>query len=283
MAKTWPLREHTEGKHLVLRHYLQGWLRILGRSHGQLVFIDGFAGPGEYDDGEPGSPAIVLDCVRELRAKHSFGHVQVRCLFIESDVATANHLSSVLGSRYSGLAPTHEVRTGSFEDEVASLLDWVDGQAHTQLAPAFVMVDPFGPKGVRMEFIQRILSNNKSECMISFMYEPINRRKKLQEFQHHLDELYGSPEWRQSLTMSDHMDARKTFLHDFFTLQLKRHGARHVVPFGLWRGNRHIYTLFFASGSAKGCDLMKQCMWKVDRSGVTLFAASRRPVPRCLR
>lgn len=39
----WPLDEQTEGKHMLLRRYLDGWFPILGRSNGRLLFIDGFA------------------------------------------------------------------------------------------------------------------------------------------------------------------------------------------------------------------------------------------------
>ena len=59
----WPHDEQTRGKHLVLRSYLDGWFPVLGSWNKRLLFIDGFAGPGEYDQGEPGSPVIGLDCI----------------------------------------------------------------------------------------------------------------------------------------------------------------------------------------------------------------------------
>lgn len=48
----WPREPHTEGKHLVLKEYLNAWFPILGGTQGRIVFIDGFAGPGEYAGGE---------------------------------------------------------------------------------------------------------------------------------------------------------------------------------------------------------------------------------------
>ena len=56
----WPLGEQTPGKHLVLRAYLDAWLSILGMKAKRILFIDGFAGPGEYAGGAPGSPIIAL-------------------------------------------------------------------------------------------------------------------------------------------------------------------------------------------------------------------------------
>jgi three-Cys-motif partner protein len=56
----WPLDPHTLGKHLVLKAYLDAWFPIMGRWNGRILFIDGFAGPGEYKNGERGSPLIAL-------------------------------------------------------------------------------------------------------------------------------------------------------------------------------------------------------------------------------
>src|SRR5262245_51017356 len=60
----WPLDPHTRCKHLVLKSYLDAWLPILGTWNGRILFIDGFAGPGEYEGGEPGSPMIALNALK---------------------------------------------------------------------------------------------------------------------------------------------------------------------------------------------------------------------------
>ena len=67
---TWKLEPHTQGKHLVLRNYMEAWLPIMTRWNGRVLFIDGFAGPGEYDGGEPGSPIIALPALMEHRARN---------------------------------------------------------------------------------------------------------------------------------------------------------------------------------------------------------------------
>lgn len=55
----WTRDAHTEGKHLVLEHYLNAWFPIMGTTNARVLFVDGFAGPGEYAGGEQGSPVIV--------------------------------------------------------------------------------------------------------------------------------------------------------------------------------------------------------------------------------
>jgi three-Cys-motif partner protein len=78
----WPLEDHTRGKHEVLREYLKAWLPILGTTHGRVVFFDGFAGPGEYTGGEPGSPVIAIEAFTQHVARERMR--DVRFLFIEA-------------------------------------------------------------------------------------------------------------------------------------------------------------------------------------------------------
>ncbi|MFX1535706.1 MAG: three-Cys-motif partner protein TcmP [Promethearchaeota archaeon] len=48
----WPIESHTEAKHAILKKYLNAWLPIITRWNGRVIYIDGFAGPGEYTNGE---------------------------------------------------------------------------------------------------------------------------------------------------------------------------------------------------------------------------------------
>ena len=265
----WERDEQTEGKHLILKHYLDGWFPILGRWNGRLLFIDGFAGPGEYEDGGPGSPQVALDCIRRHKRGNGLQGVELVCIFIEADERRARHLEQLLAQQPQIPDTTAHVLQGTFDDHVNAILDRID-QQNEQLAPSFVVIDPFGAKGSPISLVERILGNPKSECMISFMYEPIRRFHRQPELERHLDELFGTKEWQRCLAMEE-SDAKKRFLHDLFARQLKEHGASHVIPFEMWKGNRHVYTIYFASGSPKGCNLMKQVIWKVEPSGSYAF------------
>jgi three-Cys-motif partner protein len=58
----WPLEPHTRAKHEILKRYLQAWMVILSQGRfPEILYIDGFAGPGQYEGGEAGSPIIALD------------------------------------------------------------------------------------------------------------------------------------------------------------------------------------------------------------------------------
>jgi len=80
----WKLDEHTLGKHKVLREYLNGWLPILGSTNKRILFIDGFAGPGVYSEGQAGSPIVALKAVADHPAMRS-GRAEIQFLFIEKE------------------------------------------------------------------------------------------------------------------------------------------------------------------------------------------------------
>ena len=261
----WKREEQTESKHLVLRKYLDGWFPILGSFSGRLLFVDAFAGPGEYAGGEAGSPIIALDCVRSYRQQGKLQNVEVLCLFIEKDKARANHLQKLLAQQPPIPQTKYRVLPSESEETITHLLDAIDAQGQV-LAPSFFMIDPFGIKGSTMEMFRRILENRRSEIFFSFMYEPIRRWIAEPEFSTHMTPLFGTDEWRRALSIQDG-DRRKRFVHELFREQLKKNGAQFVVPFQLWKGGRHVYTIFFCTGNRKGCNLMKASIWSTAPQG----------------
>jgi three-Cys-motif partner protein len=266
----WKLEPHTLGKHLVLKKYLDAWLPIMGRWNGRILFIDGFAGPGEYKGGEDGSPLIALRALKEHRAKGEIS-AEVYFFFIEKDVRRAKHLERLVSGLKSCMPPNCQtvVVHGVFDETMTQALDELEAQRE-QLAPCFVMADPFGVSGTPMSVMRRILQNPKSEVYISFMYEFINRFKGTSEFEPHLDQLFGSSTWREGIKIRD-SDKRKRFFYDLYKNQLRQAGAQHVVHFELYKGRRLVYTIFFATQHTKGCDLMKQAIWKVAPWGDFAF------------
>jgi three-Cys-motif partner protein len=89
--KLWPLEPHTLGKHLVLKNYLNAWFPVMGTWNGRILFIDGFAGPGEYEGGEVGSPIIALDSFSDHMARNKITS-EVVFDFVEANGDRAEHL-----------------------------------------------------------------------------------------------------------------------------------------------------------------------------------------------
>ncbi len=235
------------------------------RWNGRILFIDGFAGPGEYSGGEPGSPLIALEAVRDHAALDWDG-ARIQFLFIEKDVDRTKHLEEVVNRPENTATPNAEVLivNGSFDETLGSVLDAIEEQQE-QLAPSFVMIDPFGVSDTPMALIGKILQNSKSEVYVSFMYRDINRFKNTPEFEKPLDDLFGCPDWRDGLDLEG--SAKKNFYFDLYKSQLRKAGARYVLHFELYEGNSLVYAIFFGTQDLEGCDKMKQAIWKVAPFG----------------
>jgi three-Cys-motif partner protein len=270
----WELDPHTLGKHLVLRAYLDAWLAIMSSANTRVLFIDGFAGPGEYSAGEEGSPQIALRALVDHSAEIT---AEVVYWFIEKDPARAKHLEKVVDEWRPKLPASTKVQVvaGSFDETMQGIFDYLD-EKKSKLAPALVMVDPFGVSGTPMSVVRRLLKNAKCEIYFSLMYEWINRFKAAPEFEKHLDDLFGCQDWRDLAKIEDAEERRKA-LYDLYEDQLRDAGAKHVIHFDIFDGNRLKYSIFFASGHELGSDRMKQAIWKIAPDGDFAFRGSRTP------
>jgi three-Cys-motif partner protein len=274
-AKTlWKLDPHTVGKHLVLRAYLDAWLPIMSSANTRVLFIDGFAGPGEYDGGEEGSPQIALRSLVDHSAQIK---AEVVYWFIEMDPARAKHLEKIIDQWKPKLSPSTkvEVITGSFDETMQGIFKYLD-EKQSKMAPAFVMVDPFGVSGTPMSVVRRMLKNPKCEIYFSLMYEWINRFKASPEFEKHLNELYGCTTWKDLIGKKD-PEERRTALYELYEAQLRDAGATQVIHFDIFDGNRLKYSIFFASKHEVGADRMKAAIWKAAPQGDFAFRGSHTP------
>ena len=262
----WPMEPHTEGKHLVLKSYMGAWLPIMLYSNDRILFIDAFAGPGEYLGGEEGSPVIALKALCERPDKDKM-RGRIDYIFIEKETDRAAHLEKTIAPILSQLPNGCDVGvyTGTFTETMSAALDAIDAQ-NAQLAPSFVMIDPFGVSGTPMSLIERILTNDKAEVFITFMYSSINRFKSRPGWEALLDDLFGCDEWKEGIDMPD-SNERKDFFYDLYKKRLRESGAKFVLHFDLYEGNSLVYALFFATKSEQGCDKMKQAMWNVAPFG----------------
>ena len=265
----WKRQPHTEGKHLVLQSYLQAWLPIVGSQNERILFVDGFAGPGEYEGGEEGSPLVAMRSFVEHASRQVIVG-EVVFVFIEQDSERAKHLGEIVAGWRSKLpqgAKAHVIE-GAFDLSMTGLLDQLD-KHNEAMAPAFVMIDPFGVKGTPMQVVRRILGNPQCEVYVTFMWESINRFLDTPEFETHLTDLFGTSEWKQASGLE--AQERRTALYELYERQLRGAGAKQVVHFHLYEGDRRVYSIFFGTGHHRGSDRMKAAIWKIAPFGDFTF------------
>jgi three-Cys-motif partner protein len=264
----WPIEPHTGAKHEILRRYLGAWFPIVKRVNPSgLNYIDGFAGPGVYSEGEEGSPVIAL----KTAVEHVLPMPEIFFGFIEKDQDRADHLRRVLSTRFRDLPKniSYEVYHGEFAEVMYRIIGDLDREGRA-IAPTFTFVDPFGYAGFPMTLMRRLLEARACEVLITFMASRL--RRFLDDFHEStIDDLYGNNEWRPARDLSG--DARVGFLLKHYIQALRASTpSRFVMSFEMvgLDGNT-IYWLVFATKHPKGCEVMKEAMWRVDPSGAFKF------------
>lgn len=274
-GKTWHIEPHTRAKLDILRRYLQAWFPILARgNHGRVVYIDGFAGPGRYEDGEEGSPLIALRAV--LNQPLALG-AALEFHFIEADPEVRIHLESELEE----LAPlvrgrprvSVEVHGKEFAAAYPAIAQSLGSP--TNIVPTFALIDPFGWTGVPFSIVSDLLGRRSTEVVFNFMHEEINRFLAHTDQPENFDTLFGVASWRESLALKGH---RRTYaLHDLYRDRLRQH-AQYVRSFTMVNRSKRVdYFLFFGTNSLKGLERMKESMWKVAPSGDFCFSDATHP------
>ena len=268
----WQIAPHTAAKHKILRKYLDAWFPILNTYNKRILYIDGFAGPGRYAGGEPGSPLIALDAARTHRAKLA---AELVFLFIEANTDRADHLEVEIAKLAN---PPHfnvTVERGTFADKLGQALNKLD-KDRSQIAPTFALIDPFGFSGIPYTLIQRLLSKDKCEVLITFMVDSINRwlTHRDSDIKAHITETFGT---ENALGIAQGSGDRHKALRDLYQEQLEK-TARFVRYFELRdHEGRVVYYLFFATNNALGHRKMKEAMWKADPLGDYTFSDSTDP------
>lgn len=260
----WPITRATQAKHTILRKYLDAWLPILGAgryAHNHLVLIDGFAGPGRYSGGEPGSPLIMLSAFLEHSANLD---AAAHFFFIEENRARCEHLRSEIGKVTLPANVQVEIIEGSFVDEFPQLLERLTTQ-FGQLPPTFAFIDPFGAEEIPAALSTRLLDFPRCEVLVYFPVAFLARFAEQPEFTPILESLYGGDQWKRALKEQD-FEAKKRVLHDMFLAELRRRirwvRSFEITPAAEVGGNT--YYLFFGTSSKMGLRRMKDAMWKVD-------------------
>ena len=268
----WAIEPHTSAKHQILRKYLDAWLPILGTYNKRVVYVDGFAGPGRYTGGEPGSPIIALEAALTHQAKLGG---EIVFLFIEERTDRADHLDSEIANLQLTSSFKVHVERGTFADKLGKTLDKLDSDG-SKIAPTFALIDPFGFSGIPYALIQRLLSKNKCEVLITFMVDSINRwlTHPDDNIKAHIVETFGTDE---AIKIAEGMGDRANALKNLYHRQLNK-AAKFVRYFEMRdRDGRLVYYLFFASNNSLGHLKMKEAMWKVDPMGDFTFSDSTNP------
>ena len=275
---------HTDAKHRILRKYIEAWAPILCQSsstRGRVVYIDGFAGPGEdITQSKIGSPLIALEAV----ANHSLANrfrSEVVFYFIEKNMKRAQHLESIILRKFSDLPSwiKWEVEKGrDFNNALNDVLVSVRARG-SHLAPTFCFVDPFGWQDLNYGTLSNLMREPRSELLITFMSGFMNRFLESERHQESLINIFSDTQMGE-LKNTVVVEERTELMLYFFAENLKSkcggsNDQKELYSIGFRtrdHNNNTLYHLLYLTSNEKGMDVMKKAMYTVARDGSYLFS-----------
>lgn len=277
---TWNAKPHTIAKIAILKSYLDAYFPILGQSKfdQDLVFIDGFAGPGEYNNYPEGSPIAALNSAIKVRSSldSRWRAGKIHFAFIEKERPQYEHL----------LQKTDEfkdyelIRSGkikihcfskSFEDGIPEVKQQLPNAFYKW--PLFAFIDPFGATGAPFSSIAEILQSPCSEVLINLDTDGIARNFWAGN-ENTLTRVFGDNSWQQHLSPDPSSHETCERILELYKKKLRAlPGVRYVFSFEMRSARVGLvnYHLVFASKNPLGLDKMKEAMRKIDPHGSYQF------------
>jgi three-Cys-motif partner protein len=265
----WVIEQQTAVKHELLKAYIATWMKILWQQQERmklpphLIYVDGFAGPGEYWTSEDhtaktdGSPIIVGKVANDLMD----GQRKLDIIAFDADRETVDHLAPLLRS-INTRQQEWEVSHANFLAGAQTLITRLSARLGRDY-PTFFFVDPFGYSGFPMALLARILKNARTEVFITLMTYDIVRFIGTPAFRNNMTELFGTDNFA-GYDECRTAEERVNFVTSLYRRQLLSVArARKVIGFRIntpGQGQRARYFLFHASNHIKALRVMKDAM-----------------------
>ena len=265
------LKEVSRIKHRILQNYLPAWSAILGSQNAKLCYFDCYAGPGIYElKGElvEGSPIIGVQAAKHFLEKSPTRKMSV--VLFEDDAGQCASLEREL-TKVQPYGDRLKVKVLPLDAKEAVPAEF----AKMAFTPTFFMIDPYGHP-LPIPTINSLLARGKTEGLINFMYYRINMDSENTKVQHHLDEMFGSADWRsQPFRNLSGMERERSFLGYFCSCIRTDYHFPFKIKFDLEdrvSSDRTKYYLIHVSNHPKAVLLMKQVMWPLgDEAGTFEF------------
>lgn len=203
----------------------------------RVVFLDGYAGPGEYTDGEPGSPLLLARQAAALSRTRD-----VRGVFVEAKPEHVRSLERVLADWRDNF------KFRIIEGKLGDKLDEVLPLAHR--ASLFAFLDPYG-SAIGYDQLCAIMHRNKpsrrppTELLLHFSLKAVYRRNadqlalvKDETKLGKVDRFLGSTDWREIFVeqcRSQRPGLASIVVAEHFAAKVQREQGFRCVPMPVFR------------------------------------------------
>lgn len=258
----WSLR-----KHRILRKYLPPFFGKVGSRASSVFLVDGFAGPGKYEDGSPSSPLLTASLADESAKWRREKPVALKIVNIESNPTHYISLANVTKDWvHRGVVKNIE---GEFGEKIGEALTDAGG------SPALFFIDPYRPTDIPFAHLLPILTRAQktSELIINFDTDGLGRIadgvfrtepksdsmvKMIQSFTARVNEVLGNDQWQAKLLNANLPTAERyeLLLQEYMT-HLSEYGYE-VAAYGIRKSidSSPKYHLVYCTRHFEGIRLM---------------------------
>lgn len=242
-------------KHALLSRYLPKFGGMTGSGGREVVYLDGYAGKGRYEDGTPGSAERVLMIAADHQAKNL---VRWTCFFSEKHAPSYSRLEAV-AAEYRARG----VDARAFHGDVVGLVEQVLAAAVGR--PLFLFLDPCG-LALPFDRLAHALSHERraarpaTELLLNFSMVAVRRiggnshsPKGLERSNERLDEVLGGRWWRDYFVDGYSRDADEAVAREYSKRLAEATGMHTVsVPVSKAPQQKSVYNLVFCTRSNHG-------------------------------
>lgn len=221
-------REQAWIKHQLLESYLEKLLLIIGmsaRPEGkvEICYVDCFAGPWGDDSEQMEGTSIAISMRTMAMCKQKLAKLGVdatmRVLYIELDKRAFGRLSEYL-QKATPAGVDAECKEGDFVALRQDILNWCGNKAF-----AFFFIDPKGWKTVGVPNLRPLLARPRSEFLINFMYDFINRTAAMREWQDEIADFLDQP-----VEVIQGLEGATPQIRETALLSTYREGLKNALP-----------------------------------------------------
>jgi three-Cys-motif partner protein len=268
MAKKFHEDEFDDGTQVklsIFREYIRKWFPVFlvarpgGEAHRTVNVFDFFAGPGTDRAGNPGSPRIIQDELKnycQTRGNMKAEGVQIALYFNDKDPELIEQLQRCLKENACPDNCCQAIYSSQPFQEA------LDSRLPVMLAPRsanLIIMDQFGVKEVTPDVVNTFAECRATDILFFVSSSYVRRFADEPAIQNYLD--MSSDELAASEYKSIHRHICK-----YFRSNLPSGIEYHLAPFSI-KKRSNIYGVIFGSGSPLGLQKFLEVCWDLD--GVT--------------
>ena len=258
-------------KDAVLSSYIEPYIAKVKKLGRQIILIDGYAGPGVFDDGREGSPMILCSAAEKFAKRYYTAY------FFNNDKKHHEKLEAAI-KRAGWSHSTYCILGNSLEliKQKSQIL-----KDHT----AFLYLDPFGLKGCSFDQLEPFLTrdtNYSTEIVLTMCMPAVHRlaachavekgREDMQIKSNHqlLTMVFGGDYWKDIICQENIDRENKEFqLINAYLTKLRAYlPYAGCCPVREESDRRIKYFIVFVSRHLDALLLMNDCMYKAYFSGM---------------